>query len=124
MSRSHKRVRNIHISNNGKYCYKLALFTISLVLYIQSLAQSQFNLVPNPSFELHTVACNSITAGGGGATYWNNPVIFPTSSYGYSNSCAISNGCCGVPVNTSGSGYQWPHSGNGYAGFFAVIDDG
>ena len=99
------------------------IFCIIIYLGIAFKCYSQ-NLVPNPSFEQFTVPCSSLVPGGGGITSWVNPAINSHStSYAYSNVCATTP-CCGVPVNTYGRGYQWPHSGNGYASFFSIIDDG
>lgn len=80
---------------------------------------AQINLVANPSFEdlKHcptgggqidsTIAWNTPKNGGGG-----NPEVF--------NACSSSN-ICGVPLNTFYQSYQWPHSGNGYAGIDVAI---
>jgi len=93
-------------------------------LILSTIFTNAQNLVPNPSFEQFTVSCSSMVPGGGGITSWVNPALNShSSSFAYLNTCATTP-CCGVPVNTYGRGYQWPHSGNGYAGFFSIIDDG
>jgi hypothetical protein len=80
------------------------------------------NLVPNYSFEQHTVACANIAVGGGGATDWISPVINPRFLYTYCNACT-SNTCCGVPFNTVSYGYQYAHTGVAYAGVTATVQD-
>ncbi len=98
------------------------MWALLLVLVVNSSAQ--INLVPNPSFEMHSIPCSSLTNSSSNvATSWISPVINSSSSYGYVNACA-SNICCGVPFNTFGRGFQYAHSGSGYVAFFAVVDDG
>jgi hypothetical protein len=105
------------IKNYNKAHFMCAL----LLITIFSRAQ---NLVPNPSFEQHTVACSAIKKlNGGGATDWGDAVIGTFPSYFYANSCATSN-CCGVPVNSYGDVFHYSHSGNAYAGIYGVIDNG
>jgi len=87
---------------------------LNLFLFIITFnSRGQVNLVNNPSFE-DTISCpydygqiswaigwNTLITGGGG-----NPELY--------NKCCIYG--CGVPVNSSNQGYQYPKSGNGYAG--------
>jgi hypothetical protein len=84
---------------------------------------AQQNLVPNPSFE-DTISCptgygqiyNAIgwdvlsTYGGG------NPELY--------NTCCSQISGCGVPYNINNLGYQYPKSGNGYAGIDAAYYNG
>ena len=83
-----------------------------MIISLNTIAQSSYNLVLNPSFELHT---NCGSGGGGGAIDWTSP----TNSiylYSYQNVCST-NSCCGVPQN-GGGGWQYPRSGNGDVGMF------
>ena len=67
----------------------------------------QYNLVPNPSFELYDTCPNN-----GGqlryALYWTNPLI--STSPDYLNACSSN---FGAPMN--GYGYETAHSGVAYA---------
>ena len=102
----------------NQFSFSNRINKILLILLLFSISSdAQKNLVPNPSFELYTIACDSMNAGMGGATNWKEAVIHPIFKYAYDNSCST-NSCCGVPYNTFGSCYQYAHSGNGYIGFY------
>ena len=79
--------------------------------------EAQKNLVPNPDFEMMNLPCSQLT-GFGGAQYWHSP-NYPSDVYEYTNAC-IYLPCCGVPYNTYGLDYQYPHSGNAYVALFYI----
>ena len=77
-----------------------------LLLLICNVSNAQINLVPNPGFEIDT-SCGAgiITV----AVPWDAPTNGTPDLY---NSC--SGGQVGVPSNNFG--FQYAHTGNGYAG--------
>jgi hypothetical protein len=72
------------------------------------------NLVPNPSFELHSTCPVGFSQYTGYISTWINP---SAASPDYYHSCANPNPA-GTPVN--GFGYQSPRTGNAYSGFYAT----
>lgn len=71
------------------------------------------NLVPNPGFEGFT-SCPTFASMLGNAAPWTNPTLGTPELF---HACAPSGDYAGVPANSSG-GYQWPRTGDGYAGIF------
>jgi len=99
---------------------RFLFFNMFLFLFTFN-SRGQINLVNNPSFE-DTVSCpdgpgqinraigwNTLITGGGG-----NPELYHT--------CCSTN--CGVPYNHGNTGYQYPKSGNAYAGIDAIRNNG
>jgi hypothetical protein len=86
-----------------KILYIYIYIYISLVFFCRAQ-----NLVPNPSFEIYTLCPNS-----GSQIEYAMPwtAATSTSSTDYYNSCSV--GVSGVPYN---SGFQYPKTGNAYAG--------
>lgn len=85
---------------------------VLIALFLFSITPTVFcqNLVPNPSFE-DTVSCPL----GGDQLYKAEHWHAFRASPDYFHSCCISTNCVvGVPNNDFG--YQYPHSGNAYAG--------
>lgn len=91
--------------------YYFLILVISLISISEILAQ---NLVINGDFENFTT-CPSVSGFGiGQAPPWQSAVA---RSPVYFNTCS-SLPIFDIPVNSDSSlGYQWPRSGNGYAGF-------
>lgn len=89
------------------------LFQICALLFSQS-AFSQFNLVPNCSFE-DTLLCPSGWDNLSATPFWYSPT---NGSPDYFNSCNSTE--VGVPNNVLG--FQWANTGNGYAGWLASYD--
>ena len=88
-----------------------------LLLFINSiLVEAQNNLVPNGGFEAHDTFCNTgiiiLTPP------WQNP---SGGSPNYFNSCTTLQPDYDVPQNMFG--YQYAHSGTGYAGIGVFIKD-
>jgi gliding motility-associated-like protein len=83
--------------------------TICLVLFYYSLL-AQLNLVPNGDFETKTT-CNIGFGDIAVAVPWLQPTLGTSD---YFNSCVLFGGDLSVPFNHFG--YQFPHSGDGYAG--------
>jgi hypothetical protein len=88
-------------------------FTIALMASVASLVVIAQNLVSNPSFEKY-LECPFSTG------YLDNDLV---DWYSWAGTCDFFNSCsndlegfAGVPQN--GFGYQWPISGDGYAGLF------
>ncbi len=82
-----------------------------LNLFLHDLAFSQ-NLVPNPGFEIID-SCN-LHVGAifyGQVSYWDKPTWGSPDAF---NACTPLINSVSVPSNTFG--FQYPHSGNGYAG--------
>ncbi len=102
---------------NSKIMVKrLCLLTIIFISsFNHSIAQSNF--VPNPSFEKYAVCPNSVMTP---PMFWYSP-----SNYGmsYCNVCSA-NPQLGVPYNTFGYNYQYPHTGNGYVGIHIINQPG
>ncbi len=89
------------------------IFFILFVLSFNCLAQ---NLIPNPSFEQYT-SCPS--------TPDQLSYCFPWHSFketpDYCNTCSI------TPIITppnAYNGFQYPHSGNAFVGFFTFVNNG
>jgi hypothetical protein len=87
----------------------------SIILTITVCANSQVNLVQNPSFE-DLSSCPSAYGQINKATYWD---VLATGGGGtpdlYSN-CCTQPIACGVPNNISNSSFQFPHEGYNYVG--------
>ncbi|HTA62289.1 MAG TPA: T9SS type A sorting domain-containing protein [Bacteroidia bacterium] len=89
------------------FCNKIFL-VVYFWLFVFSCVYAQ-NLVPNPSFETYT-ACPTASS----QIYYAPPWTGPTAnSTDYFNVCSS---IMGVPV--AGVGYQYPRTGNAYAGFW------
>lgn len=95
-------------------CFSRYAFLLLLICFCSLLGRTPCfsqNLVPNPGFEQYT-SCPDDLCQIHRATGWN--------AWGYSpdyfNSCAIWP-IISVPYNTFG--FQYPATGNGYAGFYA-----
>jgi OOP family OmpA-OmpF porin len=82
---------------------------IILSIYIYIIGHSQ-NLVPNGDFE-HYNPCPTYLTQINHAIPW---VQANQATSDYFNQCATAASLSGVPANNYG--YQWPHSGTGYAG--------
>ena len=100
-----------------KHFYILGL--ILLFISISSNAQ-QVNLVVNPSFE-ELYGCPTDGGQIDSAVGWSTPIGGGGGNPDVYNICSTSFGCCGVPLNTDGSSFQYPHSGIGYAGFDGTL---
>ncbi len=90
---------------------------IILNLFPSLFAVSQVNLVPNPGFEIVNYCEEDSLAGGiwnHDAPPWDSPTY--TSPDLFNSCCSLISGIqfFGTPWNTFG--YQYAHSGNGYAG--------
>ena len=93
---------------------------VIFMITLNAISFAQINLVTNPSFEM-IYSCpngaNEIDSAIGWSTPKNggggNPELF--------NSCCTNPFYCGVPLNYLNSSFQYPHSGNSYAGI-DVID--
>ena len=71
------------------------------------------NIIPNPSFEVYDTCPNNldqIRFAIGWSSYRNTPDYF--------NSCSPNGGYSGIPLNKFG--FQYPRTGNAYAGFFSI----
>lgn len=100
------------------YRTRLIVFLSSFVLF-SFVTRSQINLIPNPGFEMFDTCpqsnINPISSGVGAicnAIPWfqtNNPNFNCGSSSDFFNTCANT-----VPLNING--FQYAHTGNGYAG--------
>lgn len=72
------------------------------------------NLVPNGDFEQYS-SCPNWLSQIDYSSYWFNPTTY--GSPDYFNSCAVGTNA-GVPNNIFFNGFQYPHSGDAYAGIF------
>lgn len=88
------------------------ILTILVLIIIINHSNCQ-NLVPNPSFEY--VNCDSLLSGINllHAPPWNSPDAGTADLF---NLCATSANPFSLSVPGNVFGYQYPHSGNGYAG--------
>ncbi len=101
------------------------LFTISTIviivladIFIPLQSYSQINLIPNYSFE-DTVVCPTNVSGQYGEQIYSLTNWFPAAdSPDYFNSCASNQ--ASNPL--SGLGYQIPRSGDGYIGFYTILE--
>lgn len=92
---------------------------ISVFLLLNSvLVFGQLNLVPNPSFEDYT-SCPTFASQLERATPWFNPNLGTPEYY---NACATAGSYMSLPSGTSGH-YQYPRTGNGFAGIFTFRTD-
>ncbi len=88
------------------------LAALGCLLYILS-SYSQTNLVPNPSFETYTacpIGTDQMNYCSGWSAYNQSPDYF--------NTCSTTPGM--APPNC-GFGFQWPNSGNAYAGLTTFV---
>ncbi|MGB0369370.1 MAG: hypothetical protein ACPGD8_08175, partial [Flavobacteriales bacterium] len=93
-------------------------FSLLFLFLLQHFVVAQVNLVPNPSFEDFT-ACPTFASQLDRAAPWFNPNI---GSPEYYNSCAAPGSYMSLPSGTSGH-YQYPKTGNGFAGLFTFRTD-
>jgi len=91
-------------------------FLFSLAFY----AQAQVNLVVNPSFE-DLIECPSGGNQIDSAKGWSTPIGGGGGNPDLFNVCCTDPFVCGVPLNSGNSSFQYPHSGNGYAGLDAIL---
>ncbi|MGQ0828763.1 MAG: gliding motility-associated C-terminal domain-containing protein [Bacteroidota bacterium] len=94
---------------------KQALTFLFCFLYFYKM-YAQANLVPNPSFE-DTINCPTNIGQINNCAAWYNP---NTGSPDYFNSCAFVITDASVPTNAFG--YQYPRTGNAYAGLYVYQD--
>ena len=89
-------------------------FILSTFLFMPLFLTAQTNLVPNPGFESYT-SCPQFPPDGNidRAFPWFQPWTTSNSS-DFFHTCDTIDQMVSVPNNFGG--YQWPHSGNGYAG--------
>ncbi len=91
----------------------LSLF-IAFLFSLASYAQAQVNLVVNPSFE-DLYGCPTDGGQIDSAVGWSLPIGGGGYTPDLYNICSTAPQV-GVPINTSGYSFQYPHSGIGYAG--------
>src|SRR5690606_36157905 len=83
----------------------------TVFMFVMCISLQGQNLVPNPSFEEYTV-CPEGNGAIEDAVQWNSATAGTPDLYNYCSSGF------GTSVPTNWAGYQEPHSGNGYAGFY------
>ena len=76
---------------------------------------AQINLVSNPSFEMVS-SCPSGNGQIDSAIGWSTPINGGGGNPELFHSCCTNPFSCGVPLNYYNESFQYPHSGNGYAG--------
>jgi gliding motility-associated-like protein len=81
---------------------------------------AQTNLVPNGDFETYSVCPTQLSNTTQQLTLATGWVVPTSGTPDYFNSCAGPASNVAVPLNTYG--YQTPHSGNAYAGFYAYMN--
>ena len=100
------------------------MFTKKLILvcclssFLIEGALAQINLVKNPSFENLSTCPTTLTLLHD-ALNWHTPINGGGGTPDLLNSCAA-NWVVSVPSNFQNNGYQYPHSGNGYAGLLVA----
>ena len=103
-----------------KRAFRYIALGVIFMITFNAISFAQVNLVSNPSFEM-IYSCpngaNEIDSAMGWSTPKNggggNPELY--------NSCCTFPIICGIPLNCQGLSFQYPHSGNSYAGI-DVID--
>ena len=90
-------------------------FLFIVILFFVNSVNSQ-NLIPNPDFEYFTSCPDDISQIDTVAPWFSPNYATPD----YYNSCTNTSQI-DVPTNTFG--YQYPHSGSGYAGIVAFVDN-
>lgn len=93
------------------------IFIIALSILLVWTAKAQQNLVPNGNFE-DTISCPTASNQISNSTGWGS---WTNASPDYFHTCASSTYSVGIPTNIGPHGYQWPHSGNAYAGIIIPI---
>lgn len=88
---------------------------ICFSLFFGQITFSQ-NLVLNPSFDTFSL-CPSGLDQLDKALHWSNPLSLNTSTPDLYHGCSL--GITGIPTNFTG--YQAPHSGDGYAGIITYL---
>ncbi len=93
-------------------------FILFTFLFMPLFLTAQTNLVPNPGFESYT-SCPQLPPDGNidKAFPWFQPWTDLNSS-DFFHVCDTVDQMMSVPINFGG--YQWPHSGNGYAGIGCI----
>lgn len=96
----------------------MRLFILFIFSFLTHSVLGQDNLVPNPSFEDYT-ACPTFASQLERAAPWFNPNIGTPEYY---NACASPGSYMSLPSGTSGH-YQYPRTGNGFAGIYTFRTD-
>ncbi len=108
-----------------KFLINIALCVIFLIAY-NAISSAQLNLVHNPSFE-DISSCPSSYGQIFLAVGWNTPINGGGGNPELFHVCCSQPYMCGVPLNSSNSTFQYPHTGNAYTGldvaFSAFLDN-
>lgn len=92
-----------------------AILLSLLMIFILTTGKSQ-NLIQNGDFEQY-ISCPVSFSQIDSTIGWTTPTALVSTDY--FNTCALLSSFVGVPVN-QGTGYQYPQSGNAYAGLFLL----
>ncbi|MEI6853347.1 MAG: T9SS type A sorting domain-containing protein [Bacteroidota bacterium] len=95
------------------------IIAVLILIFNINTAFSQINLVDNPSFEI-LISCPAGTDQIGLAVGWNTPINGGGGNPDLYNVCCSNPSVCGVPLQSLFNTFQFPHSGNGYAGLDAM----
>jgi len=95
------------------------LFWYIIVVVVPIKVTAQANLVPNPGFEIYS-SCPQFPPDGSivNAVPWFQPWT-SLNSTDFFHACDTVDQMVSVPINFGG--YQWPHSGYGYAGILCYF---
>jgi hypothetical protein len=93
---------------------KLIYILVIMILNVAAKYSYAQNLVPNPSFEIHS-SCPNNASQMNLATPWYAPTAGTSD---YFNSCDT--GFANVPFHSGGNGYQYARTGNAFAGLYAL----
>ena len=99
--------------------YKNIVLCAIFILVHNAISFAQINIVTNPSFEILSTCPSSIDQIDS-AIGWNTPLSGGGSPDLY-NVCCTAPPLCGVPSQTNFHTFQYPHSGNEYAGIDVAI---
>jgi len=96
---------------------------VILAVFLTSYSYTQINLVINPSFE-DTVSCPALPGQINRAIGWHTLISGGGGTPELFHVCCHPNNLCGVPQNTPSHGFQFPKTGNAYAGIDVAYFNG
>ena len=93
----------------------------SVIFFALALGgRGQVNLVYNGSFEI-LYGCPNDWSQIDSAVGWHNLITVGGGTPDLYNTCSPQSSEAGIPINHQGAGFQYPYSGNGYAGIYVIL---
>ena len=102
-----------------KRAFRYLALSVIFMITLNVISFAQINLVSNPSFEM-IYSCPNGANEIDSAIGWSTPKNGGGGNPELYNSCCTNPYWCGVPLNYHNSSFQYPHTGNSYAGIDVI----